>query len=57
MKQQRIRILEKTNPVPINAKVNYLSQENILFPILKGQKTFNSFYDRASYEAPIVVEK
>ena len=59
LKQQRIGIWEKTNPVPINAKVNYLSNSREYFiSFTKGTKrTFNSYYDRASYEAPIVSGK
>ncbi|WP_352922754.1 DNA-methyltransferase [Peribacillus simplex] len=59
MKQKRIGIWEKTNPVPINAKVNYLSNSREYFiSYTKGTKrTFNSFYDRASYAVPIVSGK
>ena len=59
LKQQRIGIWEKTNPVPINAKVNYLSNSREYFiSYTKGTKrTFNSYYDRASYVAPIVSGK
>jgi DNA modification methylase len=59
LKQQRIGIWEKTNPVPINAKVNYLSNSREYFiSYTKGTKrTFNSYYDKASYEAPIVSGK
>ncbi|WP_342601885.1 site-specific DNA-methyltransferase [Peribacillus sp. FSL E2-0159] len=59
LKQQRIGIWEKTNPVPINAKVNYLSNSREFFiSYTKGTKrTFNSYYDRAIYEAPIVSGK
>lgn len=59
LKQQRIGIWEKTNPVPINAKVNYLSNSREYFiSYTKGKKrTFNSYYDKASYESPIVSGK
>lgn len=59
LKQQRVGIWEKTNPVPINAKVNYLSNSREYFiSYTKGTKrTFNSYYDKASYEAPIVSGK
>ncbi|MEY8757855.1 site-specific DNA-methyltransferase [Peribacillus frigoritolerans] len=59
LKQKRIGIWEKTNPVPINAKVNYLSNSREFFiSYTKGTKrTFNSYYDRAIYEAPIVSGK
>ncbi|MEX6701979.1 site-specific DNA-methyltransferase [Peribacillus frigoritolerans] len=59
LKQKRIGFWEKTNPVPINAKVNYLSNSRECFiSYTKGTKrTFNSYYDRAYYEAPIVSGK
>ncbi|MGF6949097.1 site-specific DNA-methyltransferase (adenine-specific) [Neobacillus sp. B4I6] len=59
LKQPRIGFWEKTNPVPINAKINYLSNSREYFiSYTKGTKrTFNSYYDRASYEAPIVSGK
>lgn len=59
LKQKRIGIWEKTNPVPINAKVNYLSNSREYFiSYTKGTKrTFNSYYDKASYESPIVSGK
>jgi site-specific DNA-methyltransferase (adenine-specific) len=59
LKQPRIGFWEKTNPVPINAKVNYLSNSREYFiSYTKGTKrTFNSYYDSASYKAPIVSGK
>lgn len=59
LKQPRIGFWEKTNPVPINAKVNYLTNTREYFiSYTKGtKKTFNSYYDKASYEAPIVSGK
>ncbi|MFJ5751619.1 DNA-methyltransferase [Peribacillus frigoritolerans] len=59
LKQKRTGFWEKTNPVPINAKVNYLSNSRECFiSYTKGTKrTFNSYYDRACYEAPIVSGK
>jgi len=59
LKQPRIGIWEKTNPVPINAKVNYLSNSREYFiSYTKGTKrTFNSYYDNAYYVAPIVSGK
>ncbi|MCP1450346.1 DNA-methyltransferase [Priestia megaterium] len=59
LKQPRIGFWEKTNPVPINARVNYLSNSRECFiSYTKGTKrTFNSYYDRAHYEAPIVSGK
>lgn len=59
LKQPRIGFWEKTNPVPINARINYLSNSREYFiSYTKGTKrTFNSYYDRAYYEAPIVSGK
>jgi site-specific DNA-methyltransferase (adenine-specific) len=59
LKQPRIGFWEKTNPVPINAKVNYLSNSREYFiSYTKGTKrTFNSYYDKAAYESPIVSGK
>ncbi|PAK37635.1 DNA-methyltransferase [Peribacillus simplex] len=59
LKQPRIGSWEKNNPVPINARVNYLTNSREYFiSFTKGTKrTFNSYYDRASYEAPIVSGK
>ncbi|MES9685609.1 site-specific DNA-methyltransferase [Gottfriedia acidiceleris] len=59
LKQPRIGIWEKTNPVPINAKVNYLSNSREYFiSYTKGKKrTFNAYYDKAYFEAPIVSGK
>lgn len=59
LKQPRIGFWEKTNPVPINAKVNYLSNSREYFiTYTKGKKrTFNSYYDKACYKAPIVSGK
>jgi len=56
LKQPRIGFWEKTNTVPINAKINYLSNSREYFiSYTKGsKKTFNSYYDKASYKAPIV---
>lgn len=56
LKQPRIGFWEKTNPVPINARINYLSNSRECFiSYTKGiKRTFNSYYDRAYYEAPIV---
>jgi len=54
---KQIRFLEwiKTNPQPINSKVNYLTncREIALLGIKKSKPTFNSSYDRAIYEFPI----
>jgi site-specific DNA-methyltransferase (adenine-specific) len=45
----------KTNPQPINSRVNYLtnSREIALLGVKKGKPTFNSEYDKGIYEFPI----
>ena len=54
---KQIRFIEwlKTNPQPINSKVNYLTncREIALLGIKKSKPTFNSSYDKAVYEYPI----
>jgi DNA modification methylase len=54
-KQKRVSCWTKTNPVPINSKVNYLSNANeYFFSFVKGGKpTFNSKYDNGLYSYPI----
>lgn len=54
-KQPRVCCWTKTNPVPINSKINYLSNANeYFFTFVKGGKpTFNSKYDNALYKYPI----
>lgn len=54
-KQPRVGIWSKTNPVPINSSVNYLSNANeYFFTFIKGSSpTFNSKYDNAIYRYPI----
>ena len=54
--QPRIGIWRKTNPVPVNARINYLSNAREYFlSITNGKKkTFNSYYDKAEYDYPIV---
>lgn len=54
-KQPRVCQWQKTNPVPINSKVNYLSNANeYFFTFIKGKKpTFNSEYDNGVYRYPI----
>jgi len=54
-KQPRVCCWNKTNPVPINSKVNYLSNANeYFFTFTKGGKpTFNSKYDNGIYHYPI----
>jgi len=56
-KFKQIRYLEwiKTNPVPINSKINYLtnSREIALTGVKKSKPTFNSEYDNGIYRYPI----
>jgi len=56
-KFKQLRFIEwiKTNPVPINSKVNYLtnSREMALTAIKKSKPTFNSQYDTGIYLYPI----
>lgn len=55
----RIIIWQKTNPVPLNSKSNYLSnsREIAILGIKGGKPTFNSKYDNGVYELPIHREK
>ena len=54
---KQLRFLEwvKTNPVPINQSVNYLtnSREIALLGVKGGKPTFNSKYDNGIYSYPI----
>ena len=54
---KQIRFIEwiKTNPQPLNSKVNYLTncREIALLGIKKSKPTFNSKYDNAIYEFPL----
>ena len=56
-KFKQIRLIEwiKTNPQPINSKVNYLTncREIALLGIKKSKPTFNSKYDKGIYEYPL----
>ncbi len=54
-KQPRIGAWIKTNPVPINSKLNYLSNSTeYFFTFVKDSKpTFNSEYDKGFYSHPI----
>ncbi len=54
-KQPRVCQWQKTNPVPVNSKTNYLSNANeYFFTFVKGKKpTFNSEYDNGVYRYPI----
>jgi DNA modification methylase len=60
-KFKQIRFLEwvKTNPVPINSKVNYLTnaREVAILGVKKGNATFNSQYDNGIYSYPIYHNK
>jgi DNA modification methylase len=54
-KQPRVGGWIKTNPVPINSSINYLSNATeYFFTFVKGgSPTFNSKYDNAFYQYPI----
>lgn len=58
---KQIRFIEwiKTNPVPINSKINYLtnSREVAIVGIKKSKPTFNSEYDNGIYSYPICQDK
>lgn len=60
-KFKQIRFLEwiKTNPVPINSKINYLTnaREVAVSGIKKSKPTFNSSYDNGIYHFPICQDK
>lgn len=58
-KQPRIGFWDKTNAVPINAKINYLSNcREYFISFCKGKKgVFNSYYDKGVYSYPIVCGK
>ena len=60
-KFKQIRLIEwlKTNPVPLNSKINYLtnSREIAVSAIKKTKPTFNSSYDNGLYEYPICQDK
>lgn len=50
-KQPRIGCWNKSNPVPINSKINYLTNAKEFFAtfVKGGKPTFNSVYDNAEY--------
>jgi len=56
-KFKQLRFIEwiKTNPVPINSKINYLtnSREVALTAVKGGKPTFHSQYDNGIYKYPI----
>lgn len=55
LKQPRVCLWQKNNPVPINSSVNYLSNVNEYFIsfVKSGKPTFNSKYDNGFYKYPI----
>lgn len=50
-KQPRLGCWNKTNPVPVNSKLNYLTNSKEFFAtfVKKSKPTFNSEYDSADY--------
>ena len=60
-KFKQIRMIEwvKTNPQPINSKINYLTncREIALLGVKGGKPTFNSSYDKGIYEFPMAAGK
>lgn len=54
-KQPRLNIWQKTNPIPLNSKLNYLSnaREHFVSFVKVSKPTFNSEYDNGFYEYPI----
>ena len=54
-KMLRLLIWEKTNPVPLNASANYLSnaREMAVLCVKGGKATFHSRYDPGTYRLPI----
>ena len=60
-KFKQLRFIEwiKTNPVPINSKINYLtnSREIAITAVKGGKPTFNSQYDNGIYRYPIYHSK
>lgn len=60
-KFKQLRYIEwvKTNPVPLNSKLNYLtnSREIALVGVKGGKPVFNSEYDKGIYEYPICHDK
>ena len=57
-KQPRVCQWQKSNPVPINSKRNYLSNSvEFFFTFVKGKKpTFNSEYDNGIYKHPTITK-
>ena len=60
-KFKQIRFIEwiKTNPQPINSKINYLTncREIALLGVKSGKPTFNSSYDNGIYQFPMASGK
>lgn len=60
-KFKQLRFIEwiKTNPVPINSKINYLTnaREIALLAVKGGKPTFHSEYDNGIYMFPICQDK
>lgn len=60
-KFKQIRFIEwlKTNPVPLNSKINYLtnSREIAVSGVKGGKPTFHSEYDNGIYQYPICHDK
>lgn len=60
-KFKQLRFIEwiKSNPVPINSKVNYLTnaREIAIVGVKGGKPTFNSEYDSGIYKYPICHDK
>lgn len=58
-KQLRFIEWQKTNPVPLNSKVNYLtnSREIAIVGVKCGKPTFHSEYDNGIYQYPICHDK
>lgn len=58
---KQIRLIEwiKTNPVPLNSKINYLTnaREIAVVGVKFGKPTFHSEYDNGIYEYPICHDK
>ena len=54
-KMIRLIIWEKSNPVPLNSKRNYLTgaREIAVLGVKKGKPTFHSEYDNGVYQYPI----
>lgn len=60
-KFKQLRFIEwvKTNPVPLNSRINYLTnaREIAIVGVKSGKPTFNSEYDNGIYNYPICHDK